>query len=176
MLTSRARSLVSSLAFLVLVGGCSRADERVWPSRNYSGVYTVSARASANTCPAPLFTPRDTLVFTLLQSEQNQGRVDIAPVASVVGDFRGDRLEAYAAVSVKPTGEAGASAPADSVLEPGPADSIRYRLTLDFEGNAFKGSYRVEQPALAAGVKACEQVFEVKGTEEPPGSLPAASR
>ena len=175
-----ARILLAPISALVLLGGCSRSDRPDWPARNYSGAYTVTARVASNDCPTPVFAPGDTLVFALLQSRLNGAQVDIAPVASLVGDFRGDRLEAHAAVSAKPM-EAAApgSAPSaassraqasDGTGAPGPADSIRYRLTLDFEGHAFKGIYRVEQPALESGVEACTQVFDVEGTEAPIGA------
>ncbi len=184
--TPFARALLAAIAALV-VGGCSRSDEPVWPARNYSGAYAVRTRVTSNDCGAPVFAPGDTLVFAFLQSRENKAQVDISPVASLVGDFRGDRLEAYAAVSASPAGSAprGGSASPDSASRtgakdsagaPGAADSIRYRLTLDFEGHAFKGSYRVEQPPLGLGVKACKQAFDVEGSEIPTLSRSAASR
>jgi hypothetical protein len=98
-----ARIALAPIAVLLLLGGCSRSDRPDWPARNYSGTYAVTARVTANDCPTPVFAPDDTLAFALLQSRRNQARVDIAPVASLAGDFRGDRLEAYAAVSARPT-------------------------------------------------------------------------
>jgi hypothetical protein len=166
------------VALLILLGGCSRSDRPQWPARNYSGAYAVTARVVSNDCPTPVFAPGDTLVFALLQSKQNGARVDIAPVASLAGDFQGDHLDAYAAVSATPTGAApAASAAAGSAgegAEKTASDSVRYRLALDFEGHAFKGTYRVEQPALGMGAEACKQAFDVRGTERPSGLDPAS--
>jgi hypothetical protein len=82
--------------------------------------------------------------------------MDIPPVVSARGDFAGDHLEARAAVSARPTGAAAGSTAA-------PGDSIRYKLQLDFSPKGFRGTYRVDQPALGSGVKACAQVFRVEG-------------
>ncbi|HEY7462524.1 MAG TPA: hypothetical protein VIC59_11715 [Gemmatimonadota bacterium] len=163
---------MASLVACALAVACSRS-EPAWPARNYSGVYTVQALSTSSSCPAPVFAPGDTLVFTLVQTAQNHARVDIPPVASVAGRFTGDALEGYGAVAAGPEGTpppAGAAHPPASTAAAGTGpDSIRYRLALQFRGHGFEGTYRVEQPALGQGVAACSQVFDVAGTEVPGG-------
>jgi hypothetical protein len=167
--------LVLAVALLAALAGCSRSDRDEWPARNYSAAYSVTAKVVSNDCPAPVFAQGDTLVFALLQSKQNGARVDVAPVASLTGDFKGDHLDAYAAVSAAPTASVPAASGSDA-SEAGPggnpigSDSVRYRMSLDFEGHAFKGTYSVEQPSLGKGAEACKQAFEVRGTERPDGA------
>jgi hypothetical protein len=178
------RTCLAALALATLACGCSSPERPAWPARNYSGVYRVHASVESNTCPTPVFASGDSLTFTLLQTAQNAARVDIPPVVSVAGDFTGDRLEAYAAIAARQPGaseNAASAAPgakadsaagrADSAVG-GAGDSIRYRLRLDFEGKGLHGTYRVEQPALPAGVKACIQVFRVDGAEASATSEP----
>ncbi len=166
------RSTIAPLVACALAVGCSHS-EPAWPARNYSGVYTVQARTTSSSCPTPVFAPGDTLVFTLVQTPQNRVRVDIPPVASVAGQFTGDALEAYGAVGAGPEGAPHAGGEAQRPASTGAAgagpDSIRYRLALNFRGHGFEGTYRVEQPALAQGVAACSQVFDVTGMEVPGG-------
>jgi hypothetical protein len=160
--------LASLLAFAL---GCSRPEEAGWPSRNYSGEYSVRAKAGSSSCPQPVFTEGDRLTFRLVQTAENEARMDIPPIVSVSGRFTGDRLKAYGAVDASAVlSRADSSGAAASG-----ADSIRYRLRLDFRDGGFEGTYRVEQPALGAGAKACSQEFEVRGASATQPGTPAVS-
>lgn len=177
--------LVAFLPGFLSMAGCSRPEEARWPTRNYSGVYSVRARVDSNTCGTEVFSPGDTLRFTLIQYPDNRARMDIPPVVSVPGSFRGDRLEAYATVpgaqeaaasaetlsgaADTSTGGADAEGRRDAdtprASEASGADSLHYRLKLDFEGTGFSGTYSVEQPPIGSKIQACRQEFQVEGSQ-----------
>jgi hypothetical protein len=163
MMPRRSTPICFLLGAVPLLSSCSRPEETGWPTRNYSGIYSVRARVVSNSCEAPVFASGDTLLLTLFQTRDNRARVELSPVVTVDGAFMGDRLEARAAIPTPalslPPADSGATSPAT------PGDSLRYRLELDFEGETFEGRYRVEQPPLGGRVEACSQEFQLEGTE-----------
>ena len=181
----RRRRLRTLTAACLLSGACAGEEDRQWPARNYSGTFAVRAVGARNDCAMPPFARGDTVLLEVRQDYRNHVGVRLSPVVSMTGSFRGDHLTARAAVlspampdavaadsgvarapgATAQDGIAGSSERAGESRDAPAADSLRYALELDFDGESVEGEYRVEQPALGEGVPACSQTFRFEGVQ-----------
>ncbi|HEU4464494.1 MAG TPA: hypothetical protein VFS53_05570 [Gemmatimonadota bacterium] len=176
------------LSFLYIAAACGTpdgdAEEKAFPSRDWSGQYALEVVESSTDCAdAETPPPLTDAVLDLMQAPDNWTVVRIPPLVEMGGEFDGDRLEANGSISQPislPEEIASRAAPQDSL------DTIGYEVEAEFAEDGLTGRYSIRAPdlnALSAGSGAgrCEYVYEVRGRPliegrprpgEPPAGLP----
>lgn len=167
MRSNATRTIAAAALWCAACGGSGAEEEAGFPTRDWSGPYAVQVDEATTDCVgADAPPPLEDLVLDIEQSVENDAVVRVGPLIALGGRFDGDRLDAIGTISEPvslPDSMLARATSADSL------ETITYELHATFEGEGFRGTYRIGAPDLVAlargtGDFRCEYAYEVRGT------------
>lgn len=165
--TTRGRLAAAILLGVIACdGGTDDGADAAFPTRDWSGAYSLEALESTTDCRGPEGPPPlDDLALHVRQALDNEVTVEIGPLVMLTGRLEGDELEAggviFQSISLPDSLTA-------RVTEADSLETIAYRLEAAFAGDSFRGRYVIRAPdlvALARGgdARRCAYEYEVRG-------------